>query len=571
MKKFVASILAATCVLGAIGCGPVGADMGNNDADSDKTEITVKNYNGGVGRKWLDNAVERFTEAYANESFAEGKTGIDVKVLDGDLTTIALGSEAYQVYITSGAYMSVSELAQLGILYDMTGIVTDTTRKGDTLENLIYDGAKPAFMHDGKYYGLPHYANSNGVSFDRDLFDEAGLYFADEEETDVVAYTGKDIKITRNFVSSEDAKKTVGMDGVKDTEDDGMPCSLEEFILLMDYIKNEKSDMSISPIVVSGKYHGYIQLYLQGLTFSLAGSEQMNNYSNCTGEIDIITGYTEEPLFPGIDYIKKPIVETVTLTEEDKNGYLTTQLAAKYYAMATVEIIHKEGYFAKEAYNTSVDHYSTQKCMIYAGAAEYDRVAMLMEGSYWYNEAKKSGVLNSYVTISGDREERGVAWMSLPTAVYSKDVKEGEISPIFTGPGAQVVINANIKGNTEYEKACAAFVSFLYSDEELAAFTVETGCTRNLKYSLTDEEIGKMPKFYQSLWNSRKEDGSNTLINYPTTATGLKVASHIELNLNSAMWEKFNLYHYVRGTKNTKQMFEDMKYTASKWNEVLDS
>lgn len=571
MKKFVASILAVTCALGAAACGPIVPGTSGGSDSSDKTTIKVKNYNGGVGRQWLDNAAERFAEAYANESFAEGKTGVKIEIQDGDLTAGAITSEATQIYITSGAFMPVSQLAQLEILYDMTNIVTDTTREGDTLENLIFEGAKPAFMHDGKYYGLPHYANSTGVSFDRDLFNEAGLYFADEDETDVVEYTGNDIKITRNFIGSKDAKKSVGLDGVEGTEDDGIACSLEEFILLMDYIKNEKSDMAIAPIVVSGKYHGYIQYYLQALTSALAGGEQMENYYNCTGEIDIVTGYEEEPLFPGIDYIKKPIVETVTLTEEDKNGYLTRQLAAKYYAMATVEIIHKEGYFAKEAYNQSINHYSAQKCLIYAGAAEYDKVAMLMEGSYWYNEAKKSGALSSYVTISGDQEERNVAWMSLPTAVYSKDVEEGKISPSFTGPGAQLVINANIKGNAEAEKACAAFVKFLYSNEELAAFTVETGCPRNLEYHLTEEQLGQMPKFYQSLWRSRKEDGSNTLINYATTATGRKVASHISLALNSATWEYFNLYHYVRGTKNTQQMFEDMKYTASKWGEILNA
>lgn len=571
MKKLVASILAVTCVLGTTACGPVGGNPGPSVDTSKTTLINVKNYNGGVGREWLDNAVERFIEANKSTSFAKGKTGVEVEVIDGDLTTTTIANEAYQVYITSGAFMSVSDLAQLGSLYDMTSIVTDATREGDTLENIIFDDAKPAFMYNEKYYGLPHYSTSNGVSFDRELFDEAGLYFADEEETDVVEYTGQDIKITRKFVGSEDAKKTVGLDGEEGTEDDGIACSLEEFILLMDYIKNEKTDLAISPIVVSGKYHNYIEYYLNALTSALAGAEQMKNYYNCTGKIDIVTGYTEDPLFPGIDYIKKPIVETVTLTEEDKNGYLTEQLAAKYYAMATVEIIHKEGYFAKEAYNTSIDHYSAQKCMIYAGAAEYDRVAMLMEGDYWFNEAKKSGVLDSYVTISGDREERKVAWMSLPTAVYSKDVEEGKVSPYFTGPGAQVIINANIKGNTEQEKACAAFVQFLYSDEELAAFTVETGCSRNIKYHLTDEQIGQMPKFYQSIWKSRKEDGSNSMVSYATTVTGRKVAPYISLGLNAETWNSFNLYHYVRGTKNTQQMFEDMKYTASKWNDILNA
>lgn len=569
MKKFVASVLAITCVLATTACGPIGAGGGGVDT-SKTTLIKVKNYNGGVGRQWLDDAAARFMEANKNVSFAEGKTGVVVEITDGDTLTSTIKNESYHVHISSGAGMEVTESAQLGLLYDLTDLVTDESREGGSLDSIIFDDVKDAFMYNGKYYGLPHYSLSNGVSYDRDLFDSQLLYFADEDEADVVEYTGNDIKVTGKFIASETAKKSVGLDGIEKTEDDGLPRSLEEFILLMDYIKNEKSDQGISPIVVSGKYYNYIQYFLQGFTSTLAGAEQMKNYYNCSGEIEIVDGYTDEALFPGIDYIKKPIVKTVTLSEADKNGYLGMQLAAKYYAMATMEIIHREGYFAKEAYNTSIDHYTAQKCLIYAGAAEYDKVAMLIEGSYWFNEAKKSGVLDSYVTITGDKNERNVSWMSLPTSVYTDDIEIG-VSPIFTFVGAQTVINANIKGNTELETASLEFVKFLYTNEELAAFTVETGCTRNLEYYLSDEQITSMPSFYQSFWKSRNEDGSNTSIEYASTKTGRKVASYTSLKLNSEMWNYWNLYHLVRNTKNTIQMFEDMKRTADAWARIVDA
>lgn len=553
MKKLIALLLAGCCVLGVVG------GCSNRKDRSNMTKISVQNYNGGVGRQWLDDAAERFEEAYKDVSFADGKTGVYVEVSDGDLNPGNIAKEAFQVYVTSGANMNVVQQAKLGVLYDMTDIATDTTREGGSIDSIIFADTKRAFVYDDKYYGLPHYALSAGVSYDRELFDEQCLYFAADDETDVDEYTGKDITITGNFIGSIDAEKSVGLDGIADTEDDGLPRSLEEFVLLMDYIKNEKQ---IAPIMVSGKYQNYIQYLLKGFTASLAGSEQMKNYYNCTGEIEIVDGYTNEDLFPGINYIKKPIVKKVTLTEEDKNGYLATQLAAKYYALALSEIIVKEGYFSDDASNASINHYDAQKCLIYQGAADYKKVAMLIEGSYWYNEAKKAAVLDSYVIISGDKDERDVRWMTLPTSVYTDNVEEG-VSPFYTTAGAQIVINANIKGNTEAEQACAAFVKFLYSDEELRAFTVETGCFRGLKYELTEEEIGKLPTFYQSLWRSRKTDGSNSFVAVASTETGLKVASTLSIELNGDGWNGFKFKEF--NSKTTKDLFVSMQTSQDKW------
>lgn len=557
MKKLIALFLAGCCVLGVVGGCSSRIDT------SKTTKISVRNYNGGVGRQWLDDAAERFEEAYKNVSFADGKTGVYVEVSDGDLSPATMSKEAYQVYVTSGANMNVVQQAKLGVLYDMTDIATDTTREGGSIDSIIFADTKRAFVYNDKYYGLPHYALSDGVSYDRELFDDKCLYFAADDETDVEEYTGNKIKVTGRFIGSKDAEKSVGLDGIAGTEDDGLPRSLEEFVLLMDYIKNEKG---IAPITVAGKYQNYIQYLLNGFTASLAGSEQMKNYYNCTGEIEIVDGYENESLFPGIDYIKKPKVKKVTLTEEDKNGYLATQLAAKYYALALSEIIVKEGWFSKEADNSTVTHYDAQGCLIYKGETNFERVAMLIEGSYWYNEAKKAGVLNTYVTLTGDTKERDVRWMTLPTSVYTDDVVEG-VSPFYTTAGAQVVINANIEGNTEMEQACAAFVKFLYSDEELRAFTVETGCFRGLKYELTEEEIGKLPTFYQSLWRKRKTDGSNSFVAVASTETGLKVASALSIELNGSAWNGFKFKEF--NSKTTKDLFESMQTSQDKWLGLL--
>ena len=47
--------LALTSVLGAVGCN-------KNADDSTTTVIKVANYGGGVGKKWLDEAIVRFQD-----------------------------------------------------------------------------------------------------------------------------------------------------------------------------------------------------------------------------------------------------------------------------------------------------------------------------------------------------------------------------------------------------------------------------------------------------------------------------------------------------------------------------
>ena len=67
-----ASMIAGVCTMTACGGGTVG--------DPTKTQLWVFNYDGGWGRSWLDSIKTDFEEKYADVSFEEGKTGVQVQV-----------------------------------------------------------------------------------------------------------------------------------------------------------------------------------------------------------------------------------------------------------------------------------------------------------------------------------------------------------------------------------------------------------------------------------------------------------------------------------------------------------
>lgn len=573
MKKTLSFILAISCV-GFAACGPVGVTT--QKKDETKTYISVRNYNGGVGVAWLENAISRYEESRKGAHFAEGKTGVEVEISDGDISTSTMKQDTFQVYF-NGKGIDIELLAKEGKLYDISSIVNDTNRNGGALDSVLTDAAKQKTFIDGKYYALPHYNMYYGASYDAEAFENNNAYLAAPGETDTIEYTGMDISITRNFVGSAEANKSVGPDGEGGTIDDGLPASLEEFILLMDYFKNQTE---YAPIVISGMYLNYVNYFLQGLWPALAGAEQMQNYYNCTGEIEIVTGYTDEPIFPGIDYIKKPTTEWVELTEEAKNGYLGQRMVSKYYALAAVEIMEREGYFSADSYLKSVDHYGAQKCLIYDGCAEYKKVAMLIEGSYWYNESKKAGVLSTYEMLTGNTEPRDVRFMPLPTSFYSSSETTKVPTCYLTGLGSYCTVNANIKNDEEAKKAVLDFVAFLYSEEELRAFTIETGVSRALNYTLSDPEINSMPAFYQQIWRMKSENGSNIIYGQGNTATYEKVKSYIPIGLSSPkVFEDSYLTMLRQNDKKaadgiyevgTKKLFELKQISKSDWEKYLN-
>ncbi len=552
------------CGGGSSGNGPSG---GNNKyvynvPGDNKLTIKVKNFGGGPGNLWLEEAAERFAQLKQNEKYGD-KTGVYITYESTyNQNTGSMESDSTSIFFDERA-SDPTVLVQNGLLLNLDSIVKDETREGGSLESKIFESAKGGIMgNDGSYYALPHYEYYTGLSYNRTTFEDLCAYFAAEDEDNVYPYSCK--YGTANFVGDMTAEKSVGPDGESGTDDDGLPRSLDEFIILCDYIK-EESDREVAPLTVSGKYYKYVEYIVTGFWSALAGTEQMRNYYNCTGEIEVVERdsngelqFTNENLFEGISYIKKPKTKTVTMAADGSDGWMGNDMAAKYYAMAIYDVIVREGFFSATA-KSGNDHWTTQMDLFMDGKMNTNNSAMLVEGSYWYNEANENGGLSYYETFVGkDRSELDVQWMSLPTSATVEEA-EGK-APCFLDCGqSYAMINGNVESNPALKQACLDFIKFCYTEAELKAFTAKTGLARAINYELDATQKQSMGKFSSGLWAVRdNEAGSNVVALSGTTATFKKARNAIKLSLDAGVLaDGHNKFWMVIGNKSAAAVFSD--------------
>lgn len=593
MRKQIALVLTLAVMFPLSACGlqqGTGGKNNNNTVNNvynvpgtNKTELMVVNFDGGFGSLWIDEAAERFAELKQNESYAEGKTGIYISI-DKTMTVNSsfMGGSAYNIYIDE-RHSDIMALSQAGLLLPITDIVKDTTRAGGSLESKIFSQVQGSLVGtDGEYYALPHYEGYGNLSYNHGVFETENAFFAAEDETDKWLYQSTAYG-DAFLVSSKTAKRSVGPDGKSGTEDDGLPRSVEEMIILMDYLK---TNTEYAPIVVSGMYPNYINYAISALWASLAGKQQMENYYNSTGEIEVVDyshpngAFYNEPLFAGIDYIKKPRTKKITLTEE--TGYLGNDMVAKYYAMSLLEIIEKEGFYSEDVDNEGRTHLQAQKNLYMGGTGVYDKVAMLVDGIYWHNEAKLTGGFDDMKKLTGKKpEDLDLRVMSMPTARYSTDEVVVAPATLLDIHHAYAMINGNIKNNDELKRAAKEFLTFLYSEEELTKFSVCTGIPRPIEYAMEEDSLSHINSYYRKMWDLRDSKGSNLVFLSGTTNAFKKAKNSIKLNLecptlaNGTQLSFFSAFQSTQKNANgtyktgTQAMFELNRINESSWLRLL--
>ncbi len=583
MKKLFTITLCLLLTLVLASCGTKPGKTENVDSNKfnvntgNKTRINIANFGGGIGREWLDEAMERFAELKQDASYAEGKKGVYLEIVENsfNLNTLGMKESDVQIYFDE-RNSDVSALAQSELLLNLNSIVKDENREGGSLEEAIFDSIKGILTgNDGNYYGLPHYEIFGGLSYDRKEFEKYNAFFADPEDDDAIEYESTKYG-SAYMIYDANTTKSVGPDGIKGTEDDGLPRSYEEFIILMDYLKNDKGR---NPLVVSGQYRRYCDYLLCGLWANIAGSEQMKNYYNCKGEIEVVdrnsdgsVKVSDENLFVGIDYIKKPVTKKIVLNGE--NGYLSNDIAAKYYAIALLEVMVKEGFFSSNSTINTRSHYDAQLDLYMGkvGAGSGVKACMLVEGSYWYNESAEAGCFNTYEMVTGNkREDLDIRWMALPTTVYTEDFVGREQTLLDIGL-SYCMVNGNIKDNDELRQACLDFVAFLYSEKELQNFTIKTGIERMVNYNLSNETVSGMSKYYASVWNMRDKTGSNIVAYSGETNAFIRNKSQLKvcLDSNCFLYNGAKIMPSMEGGSTTKDIFEKTRIVESSWIKTND-
>lgn len=467
-KRVAALLCVFTTGISFAACG-VSDPTGAGDADETKAQLYVCNYSGGVGREWLDNIIKRFQEDYATTKFTPDTEGVEVWVTDTENDLEGYWGQQ----IERGCKESVFFLEDVnyrnaivkGWVLDITDIVQeDLTMYGESesIEDKLYDDQVSLYQTmDGKYYGLPHSQSPTLLTYDADYFDINGLYF------DLDGQLGK---------TSSDADLSAGPDGQTGTYDDGMPATYAQFYELCDAIK----DLGAAPIIWAGAggMEFYSTNFAKTLRADFEGSEATIGYTfngTATHLIESIDEDTRE-----ITY-KDPVV----ITEE--NGWEYFSSAGYYYAYEFFESIYKNGYYSDSSFSTGTNHKSAQNKFLQGNLDDgWEDIAMLVEGTYWVNEAKDKFTELEGKFADASLKDRNLKVMPLPKAT---EAQVGEKSTYVDSINQLAFISS--KTPTEKVELAKTFLQYCETQESLEEFLLTTNLTRSydVDYSAIYDEL----------------------------------------------------------------------------------
>ena len=507
MKKFLSMImcllLALTPVM-MIGCGDGTGEEGGNEisipeADPEKTNLYVEVKSGGTGYKWLVDAGARFSALKENEVYEAGTKGIIVHAKTSENPSINNAESSNSAIIDVMGQPNIESAAREGRILPIDDVLTTVNdmREGAPISPLdkIPQEQRSRYIYNGQYYAGPSCEYYPVVSYDKNLFDSKYFYLARPEaqdNTDLTVHSsgilGQDFYFLSEATGNDASLKSCGPDGEYNTDDDGLPSSLYEYIALCEYIKS----FGYYPLNFTGSFSYYSNFLMTALYTSLQGYEGARNNYDFNGQSEIVTGYTNETLF-GLNNVYVPTTEVVDITEA--NGYLTTHEVEKYYAEAFMQLCIEENWFAtiKEDQKAAMNRFVV-------GSKE--TIAMHIDGSYWYNEATDANCFEDWKILNDltGFEERDVRVMSLPINISeSVQAGEGKVQALLDMNYGIFVINSNIKDNEGLLRAAKEFLAFLYTDAELSAYTASTSILRSMDYPLSSKDADRISIYGEKL------------------------------------------------------------------------
>lgn len=492
LMKITSACLAATLLTSLAGCSG-GGQSGGGKIDKTKTQLYVGILDAGMGDEYMKDLKTRFEKAYADYKGEDGKVGVEV-IIDKQKETFRgstlinnISGNRQDLYFTEQIYYD-QWLRKGNLLLDITDVAEGSLSKfGEdvTIESKMYDADKNYLKRDGKYYALPFYSGYTTISYDADLFDQEGLYFDDAGEF-IGTTTGED-----GLPVPDLTQKSAGQDGKKGTFDDGLPITYDQFFKLCDEMKSR----NITPIHWAGGYQAYVTGLMKSLYADYEGAEQFAlNYSPDSGTI---SHYIADPgsLTGSLKDVK---TTTYALSAKDATAGSIFRQAGRYYALKFVETLVKNQYSGPLSFSPSESFITAQETFLYSSrlsnGSSGKAIGMLVDGSWWYNEAKSifEDMADTYPNSSADSRRIGIMPYPKPTADAV-----GKNSLVIEND-TLVFINAAIdQSKVELAKD---FIRFATTDESLRNFMVTTDQMRSYKYTMTDDQVKNMNFFARSYY-----------------------------------------------------------------------
>lgn len=547
-KRILSLLTALTIATGLTACKSKGTVI--DKIDTSKSQLKIFNFDGGVGTEWLDKVIARFEEDYKDYSFEPGKKGVQFQV-------DASKSNALETMNSNDRHIVFSEVANYGQLVnnnelcDITDILdkplSEVTKTTDTqtLRSKMYRETIDFYSFKGnKVYALPHYSFFSALTYNRQLFENKNLYFKDGYDASGV--------LDEKFVHNKNDVKSCGPDGVKGTDDDGLPATYDELFDLFNCMK----DRGVTPLIWSGKAAkngGYINYILNAVYLSLAGKDDAKvNYTFDSGDNTI----TVVESFNGNEPVTKE--EKITQTDYRK---MNSELA-KYRTMQVVDkIIDTENWQDESCRSETTEMLQAQQNYIESYNMNKP-IGILVDGSYWYNEADEANFIEDTASRYTDYDEKNDYRVFPMPRVYSgtyADVEGTSVGKTVYADQADsiAVISAkNVKGNAAIETLAKTFLAYCYTAESLEEFTVTTRVTRSLKYSVDETKLDDWGK---EIWNYTSS--SDLLLPYAPNDVYFNNKLNFSMHIDNDLWEANgrSFYNYCKGSATAKDFFNVYK------------
>lgn len=516
MKQICSFLLALPLCVGVISAAGCSGRGEGEKIDPSKTQLYAANFKGGYGDAWLQGAKLRFEEQFKDKSYEEGKKGVQI-IITNYLDRSICGTSLYnnidlnpnEIFFTES--IPYQEFVAGGKFLDITEAVTQPlTEYGETksIEDKMFSYHIENFKTDGKYYGLPFYEAFYGIMYDVDLFDSELFYFAKDRENG-----------NGGFVFDLEDERGTGPDGIYGTSDDGLPATYDDFYLLCERMKEQ----GVQPITWSGMYLSEVTKAMSALHADYEGSEQMMmNFTFSGTAIDLVDTIDADG---NIRYM-----EPTQITQE--NGYLLQRQAGKYYALDFFDTIVENEYYADLTFNTSQSNIGAQEEFLYSRmSSKKTPIAMLVDGSYWENEA--TGIFSDMeyggYGEAAAKQNRRFALMPYPKATQEK-LEEQTPSVFMDINYSTMLISSTID---EYKIPLATdFLRFLHTDTELCEYTVATNTPKPFDYELGEDYLSRMTYYGRSLY----ELHSSGNIIYPSSNEPVFYKNFTNLTPESKPW-----------------------------------
>lgn len=503
LRRLAVLVLSLCVSLGVLtGCGKTdgGGSVNPEPIDQTKSQLNVFNFNGGFGNDWLYAARSRFEEMYKDTEFEKGKKGVQIRVTaekaNGATWEKDLPNSNQEIIFTE--VVNYKDFVAKGLILDITDIVEENLNEKYGENKAIKDKLTPQqdayYKHNGKYYGIPHYASYFGITYDIELFDEELLYFAQTAHGD---------SLEGRFVQSLTETKSAGPDGKLGTNDDGLPATYADFFALCDYM----CTLGIKPLTFAGNVR---DKYLPALALSLAA-----DYEGLTQFQQAYTfSGTAENLVSSFDGAN-PVVANKEVLIDSSHGYDVFAQSGRYYGLSFLEKIVKNDkyvYNVQRNYNNTYTHINAQKDYIGSKKKTGQRIAMLIDGCFWESEATEEfDKLGQQYPSDMGKLQRRFGFMPLPKATSDK-VYDGNKMTLLDYINSLAFINAKI--DAEKIPLAKLFLQFVYTDESLREYSKITNTLKALNYTLDSSDLEEMTEFGRSVYELHHSERTDIVYPY---------------------------------------------------------